>query len=49
MFPLLIDESHIKRYGKYELLQLNPTSHEVKRDEDHIISFKFPPIKKDPG
>ena len=40
-FPLLVDNSCFEKFGQYQKLNLNLTSHNKKSGEEHKISFSF--------
>lgn len=41
VFPLLIDKSHFDSFGPYQKLNLNLTSNEKKKGEEHKLSFSY--------
>jgi hypothetical protein len=41
IFPLLIDNSHFDTFGTYHKLNLNLTSNEKKKAEEHKLTFSF--------
>jgi hypothetical protein len=49
MFPLLIDNSHFEKFGKYQILHLNLTSSKKKKGEEHKLTFSFDSAEKIKG
>jgi len=41
IFPLLVDNSHFERYGRYQEFSLNLTSHEKRKGEKLEFTFRF--------
>jgi hypothetical protein len=41
LFPLLVDKSYMDKYGDYRRLNLNLTSNQKKKGEEHKITFSF--------
>jgi len=41
LHPLMVDVAYFEKYGNYQLLGLNLTSSEKKKDEPHIITFSI--------
>jgi len=46
IFPLLIDNSHFEKFGKYQKLNCNLTSNEKKKGEEHKFNLSFDSFKK---
>lgn len=41
LYPLMVDAAYFERYGTYQMLDLNLTSPEKKRDDSHVITFNI--------
>jgi hypothetical protein len=46
VFPLLIDNSHFESFGEYQKLNLNLTSNEKRKSEQHKLKFSFETFDK---